>query len=73
MCKLRQIGFKSLMRLLAAAACFTLTPACFAVSFEVWVVDHVRHGRATFGGKIHIYDGSELEGAGADSVTPIRP
>ena len=72
MCKLRQIGFKNLMRLLAAAAYFTLTPACFAVSFEVWVVDQSDTAGQTFGGKIHIYDGSELEGAGADSVTPIE-
>jgi hypothetical protein len=35
-----------------------------------WLISPIRLG-GTFGGKIHIYDGSELEAEGADSITPI--
>lgn len=39
--------------------------------FEVWVVDQSNSPGLTFGGKIHVYDGTDLMGESAASAIPI--
>jgi hypothetical protein len=55
-----------------AAAFFILTVAksVSAQDFEVWLVDQSDSFGKTYGGTVHIYDGSDLNGADASSATP---
>ncbi|TKB74491.1 MAG: hypothetical protein E8D46_05495 [Nitrospira sp.] len=47
-----------------------LASSAFAKDFEVWLVDQSNSNGKTFGGTIHIFDGDDLKGRAASSVTP---
>ena len=54
---------------LLTLALLTLPVPAAAKDFEVWLVDQ-SNSVGTFGGKVHIFDGSDLMGASASSATP---
>jgi hypothetical protein len=55
-----------------ALTCFAfgLPSITLAKDFEVWLVDQSNSFGKTYGGAIHIYEGSDLSGEAASSATP---
>jgi hypothetical protein len=55
-----------------AAACLILTAATSvsAQDFEVWLIDQSNTQGKTYGGRIYIYEGADLNGSDASSATP---
>ena len=46
--------------------------AAEALPFEVWLVDQSNSSGRTYGGTIHVYDGSDLMGSGAADAVPTH-
>ena len=60
-----------MLRLAPILLCVLIATPVSAQDFEVWLVDQSDSFGKTYGGTIHIYEGSQLNGAAADAATPI--
>jgi len=60
-----------MLRLVPLLLCVLLATPVSAQNFEVWLVDQSDSFGKTYGGTIHIYEGSQLNGAAAAAATPI--
>ncbi len=61
-----------MFRLAAVLLVLVVATPVSAQDFEVWLVDQSDSFGKTYGGTIHIYEGSHLNGANASSVTADR-
>lgn len=48
-----------------------LGPAAFASGYEVWLVDQSNSPGKSYGGKIVVFDGGDVEGSDADQAQPV--